>query len=147
MLENTTPSNELPRDFCAGIGPLQLGLVLVILLIILVIKQQKRSLIWVSSCWLLLFRQKGESQRCFLPPIAQCSMCHHIGSHSLQSKNLLQWKTMEHHFHMWVSTIRSTCSRWSLTLILIWPYKNFALLTLHKKILLYCCNVLIYFSF
>ena len=27
---NTTPSTELPRDFCAGIGPLQLGVVLVI---------------------------------------------------------------------------------------------------------------------
>ena len=26
---NTTPSTELPRDFCAGIGPLQLGVVLV----------------------------------------------------------------------------------------------------------------------
>ena len=23
--ENTTPGTELPRDFCAGIGPLQLG--------------------------------------------------------------------------------------------------------------------------
>ena len=30
MWENTTPSTELPRDFCAGIGPLQLGVVLVI---------------------------------------------------------------------------------------------------------------------
>ena len=29
--ENTTPSSELPRDFCAGIGPLQLGVVLVFL--------------------------------------------------------------------------------------------------------------------
>ena len=29
MFENTTPSTELPRDFCAGIGPLQLGVVLV----------------------------------------------------------------------------------------------------------------------
>ena len=28
MWENTTPT-ELPRDFCAGIGPLQLGVVLV----------------------------------------------------------------------------------------------------------------------
>ena len=28
-----TPSTELPRDFCAGIGPLQLGVVLVYLLI------------------------------------------------------------------------------------------------------------------
>ena len=27
--ENMTPSTELPRDFCAGIGPLQLGVVLV----------------------------------------------------------------------------------------------------------------------
>ena len=27
--ENTTPSTELPRDLCAGIGPLQLGVVLV----------------------------------------------------------------------------------------------------------------------
>ena len=27
--ENTTPSTELPRDFCAEIGPLQLGVVLV----------------------------------------------------------------------------------------------------------------------
>ena len=27
--ENTTPSIELPRDFCAGICPLQLGVVLV----------------------------------------------------------------------------------------------------------------------
>ena len=27
--ENTTPSTELPRDFCAGTGPLQLGVVLV----------------------------------------------------------------------------------------------------------------------
>ena len=30
---STTPSTELPRDFCAGIGPLQLGVVLVSLLI------------------------------------------------------------------------------------------------------------------
>ena len=29
MWENTIPSTELPRDFCAGIGPLQLGVVLV----------------------------------------------------------------------------------------------------------------------
>ena len=27
--ENTTPSTKLPRDFCAGIGPLQLSIVLV----------------------------------------------------------------------------------------------------------------------
>ena len=27
--ENTTLSTELPRDFCAGISPLQLGVVLV----------------------------------------------------------------------------------------------------------------------
>ena len=27
--EDTTPSTELPKDFCAGIGPLQLGVVLV----------------------------------------------------------------------------------------------------------------------
>ena len=27
--DNTTPSTELPRDFCAGIGPRQLGFVLV----------------------------------------------------------------------------------------------------------------------
>ena len=27
--ENTTPSTELPRDICAGIVPLQLGVVLV----------------------------------------------------------------------------------------------------------------------
>ena len=29
--ENMTPGTELPRDFCAGIGPLQLGVVLVCL--------------------------------------------------------------------------------------------------------------------
>ena len=29
--ENTTPSAELPRDFCAGIGPLHLGVVLVLI--------------------------------------------------------------------------------------------------------------------
>ena len=29
MWENTTPSTEFPRDFCAGIGLLQLGIVLV----------------------------------------------------------------------------------------------------------------------
>ena len=29
MWEDTTPSTELPRDFCARIGPLQLGVVLV----------------------------------------------------------------------------------------------------------------------
>ena len=29
--ENTTPSTELPSDFCAGSGPLQLGVVLVFL--------------------------------------------------------------------------------------------------------------------
>ena len=33
--ENTAPSTELPRDFCAGIGPRQLGVVLVIDIIIL----------------------------------------------------------------------------------------------------------------
>ena len=30
MWENTTPITELPRDLCAGIGPLQLGVVLVL---------------------------------------------------------------------------------------------------------------------
>ena len=30
--ENTTPSAELPCDCCAGIGPLQLGIVLVYLI-------------------------------------------------------------------------------------------------------------------
>ena len=29
VCENTTPSTELPRDFCAGIDPLQLGVALV----------------------------------------------------------------------------------------------------------------------
>ena len=29
MWENMTPSTELPRDFCTGIGPLQLDVVLV----------------------------------------------------------------------------------------------------------------------
>ena len=29
MWENTTPSTELLRDFCAGIGTLQLGVVLI----------------------------------------------------------------------------------------------------------------------
>ena len=29
MGENRIPSTELPRDFCAGIGPLQLAIVLV----------------------------------------------------------------------------------------------------------------------
>ena len=32
LSENMTPSTELPRDFCAGIGPLQLGVVLVVFL-------------------------------------------------------------------------------------------------------------------
>ena len=35
MWENTTPSTELPRDFCARIGPLQLGVVLVFVTTIL----------------------------------------------------------------------------------------------------------------
>ena len=34
MWEDTSPSTELPRDFCAGSGPLQLGVVLVLLLFI-----------------------------------------------------------------------------------------------------------------
>ena len=29
MWEDTAPSTKLPHDFCAGIGPLQLGVVLV----------------------------------------------------------------------------------------------------------------------
>ena len=33
LWENTTPSTELPRDFCAGFGSLQLGVVLVIIII------------------------------------------------------------------------------------------------------------------
>ena len=36
--ENMTPSTELPRDFCAGIGPLQLGVVLVQSLFSVIIK-------------------------------------------------------------------------------------------------------------
>ena len=32
--ENTTPSTELPRYFCAGIGPLQLGVVLVFIFLL-----------------------------------------------------------------------------------------------------------------
>ena len=37
---NTTPT-ELPRDFCAGIGPLQLGVVLVYFIIFIVLVGQK----------------------------------------------------------------------------------------------------------
>ena len=35
MWENTPPSTELPRDLCAGIGPLQLGVVLVLFFVVL----------------------------------------------------------------------------------------------------------------
>ena len=35
MLENRTPETELPRRFCAGIGPLELGVVLVTFLVCL----------------------------------------------------------------------------------------------------------------
>ena len=31
MWENTAPGTELPRDFCARIGPMQLGVVFVFL--------------------------------------------------------------------------------------------------------------------
>ena len=33
-----SPGTEFARDFCAGIGPLQLGVVLVIIIIIIIIK-------------------------------------------------------------------------------------------------------------
>ena len=33
--ENTTQSTELPREFCARIGPLQLGVVPVLILVML----------------------------------------------------------------------------------------------------------------
>ena len=39
-----TPSTELPRDFCAGIGPLPLGVVLVfVIFIIFVFENAKNS--------------------------------------------------------------------------------------------------------
>ena len=34
MQENTTPGTEFPRIFCYGIGPLQFGVVLVLLLVV-----------------------------------------------------------------------------------------------------------------
>ena len=36
-MENMTPSTELPDDFCAGIGPLLLGVVLVFFLLFVVV--------------------------------------------------------------------------------------------------------------
>ena len=39
MWKNTTPCTELPRDFCAGIGPLQLGVVLVFFRINIIISR------------------------------------------------------------------------------------------------------------
>ena len=47
MLENTTPSTELPRDLCAGIGPLQLGVVLVRFLFIA--KNARYRFFWIST--------------------------------------------------------------------------------------------------
>ena len=46
MWENTTPSPELPRDFCAGIGPLQLGVVLVVFFI---------NMLMIKLCILISF--------------------------------------------------------------------------------------------
>ena len=50
MWENTTPSTELPSDFCAGIGPLQLGVVLVIFNAIAILP---------VTCYLLLVVRVG----------------------------------------------------------------------------------------
>ena len=47
LWENTTPSTELPRDFCAGIGPLQLGVVLVPIVFIFAIKNS----FWPFLCF------------------------------------------------------------------------------------------------
>ena len=46
MWQNTTTSTELPRDSCAGIGPLQLGVVLVPLFVLgklgkIILKQEQ----------------------------------------------------------------------------------------------------------
>ena len=45
MWGNTTPSTELPRDFCAGIGSPQLGIVLVYLKLILQCHTDLHSLV------------------------------------------------------------------------------------------------------
>ena len=58
--ENTTPSTELPRGFCAGIGPLQLGVVLVIIYVSLninLIKVDRKQTLkhecdWIAVCFI-----------------------------------------------------------------------------------------------
>ena len=44
MLENTASGTELPRTFCAGIGPLQPGVVLVFIIFILHYFSLKKSI-------------------------------------------------------------------------------------------------------
>ena len=51
MWENTTPSTELPPDFCAGIGPLQLGVVLVPIVI------------WIDSSGSRKMKRKSRKKR------------------------------------------------------------------------------------
>ena len=41
-----TPSNELPRDFCAGIGPLQLGVVLVYAIFQIDLSKNTLGIMW-----------------------------------------------------------------------------------------------------
>ena len=60
MWENTTPSTELPRVFCAGIGPLQLGVVLVLIISRCIYKitlksekliRRSRKTIYITDRW------------------------------------------------------------------------------------------------
>ena len=46
--ENTTPSTELPRGFCAGIGPLQLGVVLVFHVVEMLSKSDSWSFVQID---------------------------------------------------------------------------------------------------
>ena len=52
MWENTTPSTELPRDFCAGIGPLHLGVVLVSYLLYIIQIDQVDLIEWIDQHYL-----------------------------------------------------------------------------------------------
>ena len=70
MWENTTPSNELPRDFCAGIGPLQLGVVLILI----------NFIHWLEKIFFIILCLQDAGQKKF--GATQCSVCGMVYCHA-----------------------------------------------------------------
>ena len=117
MCENTTPSTELPRDFCAGIGPLQLGVVLVHLYFIILVTFWKNPLNTIERGLVCRHYRLRQTENVILLKLELIQRCMSVNSPFFHSHfDIYQCDIIIYHLisHMWPLKEKQGTTLWKL---------------------------------